>query len=251
MIALMSGVVAFVLMHIMGFQSFLDVFVWTLIGGISHTVFDMLNSYGAMLFTKKKKLNLLSLYDPVISLAAFFLIVKRGHSAVELAITALAVVIYLAGRFLNRRYCEKKIVGHFSDHLDVESVRVMPSLKMFHKWDFVLSASTHSVVGSIGMDGKRISVVKSYRNPDERVSAYFESTSVGKYFGDFTPNYHLVPNFNREDNTVEIKAIDLRYHFRNEFMHHATVFVDFDRNIVESHFRPYKYSKKISVVEAA
>jgi inner membrane protein len=251
MLALMSGGVALALTYLMGFQSLFTVFVWTFIGALSHTIFDMFNSYGAMLFTKKKKLNLLSLYDPVVSVAALFLILKRDHSPVELALTAAIVALYLAGRYVNRRCCEKRVVEHYSGHLQVETVRLMPSLKMFHKWDFVMSTKTHSVVGTVGMTGKGIKVVRSYRNAHEKINEFFETTSVGKYFSDFTPNYHLIPTFNRADKTVEIKAIDLRYHFRNEFMHHATVVVDDENNVLESYFRPYSYHKKISVTEAA
>lgn len=251
MLILLSAGASLVMAGMIGLGYLLELFAWTFIGALSHTAFDILNSYGAKIFKKKRKLNLLALYDPVISAAALFLILKQNHTTLDLTLTLSTVVLYLFGKSINRKFCEQKVREHFKKGYSIESIRMMPSLKVFYKWDFVISSKSHSIVGKVDVLSKKIEIIATLRNSDEKIKKAFEETELGKYFGAFTPNYHLVPTFNRMDNTLEIKAIDLRYHFKNEFMHHASLVVDQDDNILESYFRPYKYHRKISVAETA
>jgi inner membrane protein len=248
---ILSAGVAALLSLFFGFESFIMTMLWTFIGGLSHTAFDVLNSYGAMIFKKKRKLNILTLYDPVVAAVSLFLIFTKNHSFVANAISVLILAVYLAFKYLNRNLCESKVLEFFSMKHEVVSLRLMPSLKVFYKWDFVISTSTHSIVGNIHSSSFDINITQKFRNTNYETIEIFKNTTLGKYFDDFTPNYHLVPTYNRLDNTVEIKAIDLRYHFRNDFLHHGTIVIDNEKNIVESYFRPYKYTKKISVPETA
>lgn len=61
------------MLAIMPFEnfSFLTTFFWTFLGALSHTFFDILNSYGARLLKHKMKGNILTLYDPIVLLTCF------------------------------------------------------------------------------------------------------------------------------------------------------------------------------------
>lgn len=244
-----SAVVTAVLMLLHPEANILQLFLWTFLGALSHTVFDILNSYGAMLFTKKRKANLLTLYDPLISVVALILIFYPRHSNL-LNIGALMVTLaYLGFRYRQKTRSENEIKAYFEKDYRITDVTIMPSLKLFYKWDFVLATKTHSIVGKYNSFNGRIDVVDSLKNAPQEMVEIFKQSQVGRYFEDFTPNYHVV-----QTNTLkglELKAIDLRYHFRNDFLHHATLLLDGNQKILESYFRPYRFYKKIAVSEVA
>ncbi len=231
--------------------SFLNVFLWTFIGALSHTLFDILNSYGAKLlspFTEKKfKADLLMLYDPPISILALLLIFNRNNSMLFLGSIATTFIAYIGLRYLMRKRAKNLIMDNFKNDYELTEINVLPAITAFHKWDFVFSSDSHNTVGQVNILNGNISIRKEFQKPNEEIVELFNNTNVGKYFSDFSPVFHVVKIEDR--GRIVLKSIDLRYYFRNNFMHHATAIFDKDQNIIESFFHPYKIDKYIYVPE--
>lgn len=231
--------------------NFLNLLLWTFLGAFSHTFFDILNSYGAKLlapFTRKKfKMSLLMLYDPVITILCLFLIFKRTISNVSLTTVGITFILYIAARYGMRKRAEKIIKRHYINGYKLIKINVLPSLMAFHKWDFIVDANSHNIVGQVNLINNKIFVREKFKKPKNEIIQLFNNTNAGKYFKDFSPIVHI-DHFEEMGNLV-LKCIDLRYYLKNNFMHHATVIFDEDRNIKESFIQPYDINKYIPVTE--
>lgn len=248
-LAILSGAITFGLSFMFPEMVIWQVFLWTFIGAISHTVFDILNSYGAMLLNRKVKASLLSLYDPVLSVIALFLIFFRYHNIISLTTAAGLFFIYIGGRIWMKRHARRKIAEHFGHGYSLEEVEILPSLKVFYKWDFIVHTNSHDIVGNFNQFTGRFKVIEKLSKREKHLKEVFMNTNVGAYFSDFTPNFH-VEVFKEMEHTV-LKVIDLRYHFKGNFMHHAEVRLDESMNVIESYFQPYNLNRRIPVMESA
>lgn len=224
----------------------IQVLFFTFLGALSHTLFDILNSYGAMLFSKKRKLSLLMLYDPFVSALALFLIFFRGHNVYTFGGVIILFVAYIFLRYLMKRYVGQKIEEIFSNGYKIDDVSVMPSLMIFHKWDFIINTKSHNIVGQYNIFKKSYVIrEKLKRNPEVRSLAL--RTELGDYFKNFSPNFHVI-KINEGDRDV-LKFIDLRYFLKGNFMHHGTIELDHLGNVVQSYFQPYELHRKIAINE--
>lgn len=248
-LAILSGLITFGLSFMFPEMVAWQVFLWTFIGAVSHTAFDILNSYGAMLINKKVKASLLSLYDPVLSVIALFLIFFRYHNVISLTTSAGLFFLYIGIRIWMKRHAKKKIAEHYGHGYSIEDVEILPSLKVFYKWDYIVHTNSHDIVGNYNQFSGRFNVVQKLTKKEKHFMDIFMNTKVGEYFSDFTPNFHVVP-FKEMEHTV-LKVIDLRYHFKGNFMHHAEVRLDESMNVIESYFQPYNQNRRIPVPEAA
>lgn len=224
----------------------LRVFFFTFLGALSHTLFDILNSYGAMLFNKKKKMSLLMLYDPVVSVLALFLIFYRGSSLWVHIGVVLVFKAYILARYLMKRHVRLTLERIFSNGYKVEEVNVMPGLMAFHKWDFIIKTRSHNIVGQYNMFRRNYTLrEKLKRNPELHRRAM--DTALGAYFHGFSPNFHVVKV--HEDGREMLKFLDLRYFMKGEFMHQGTLELDHLGNVVQSYFQPYQPHRKIAMNE--
>lgn len=246
-LALFSVIITAGLSFMFPQMNMLNVFIFTFLGAISHTVFDILNSYGAMLLKRKKKLSLLTLYDPFISVLALYLIIVRRHSVISYTSVLVLFVGYLVFRSLLKKSVFKKISKMYSEHGKIVSVTILPSLKFFYKWDYIVSTSTHNIVGVYNTIKKEEKVLKKYRKKNIEMMDVFKSSNLGKYFIDFSSNYHI--EYTKNMDNITLKIVDLRYYFRDNFMHHGTLILDENHKILESYFQPYKQHKMIPVLE--
>jgi len=244
----LSSIITVVLAASFPTYSFFNILIWTFIGALSHTAFDILNSYGAMLFTKKRKASLLTLYDPLISIIALFLIFYPSHDVISYSGSVIVFTGYLIFRIIQKKKVFERVTDYFKDEYKITQVVILPSLKVFYKWDFVVATKTHSIVGKYNIYNDRFEIIETFKNTSNDMVEVFKSSNVGKYFEKFTPNYHIVIIENEESTTL--KVIDLRYHFKNDFMHHASIEMDLDNNIMASFFHPYSIDKRIEVCEA-
>lgn len=245
-IAMYSIIIAFILNLVFTSSSFVNILIWTFIGGLSHTVFDILNSYGAKLFKKKYKLKLLSLYDPILTLIILFLVIYRDHDAITLGSSVLIFIIYLMGRKLLMFKAKHDLQDIYSVY-DIKNVCILPSLKFFYKLDFIINSKCSDLVGEYNVFSKNITIKKNYKNKAQDLSKWFLATKVGQEFSDFSYNFHLQQK--RTVDKIIIRAIDLRYHFKGDFMHHATVVYDHNMNFITSYSHPYTIDKKIELAK--
>jgi inner membrane protein len=246
----LSGIITGVLYMMFPGSALMDIFLWTMIGALSHTMFDILNSYGARLipFVKRKfKLNLLMLYDPVVTFLALVLIFKSQKSLMVYGTSVTIFIVYLFARLLMRKRAEKAIIKNFAHGYKIISLDVLPALMAFHKWNFVLSTNSHSIAGQVNILNKRIEIRKKLRREDKDLVKIFKGSNAGQYFTSLSPNYHVTKT--SYEGGMILEGIDLRYFMKNNFMHHATVIIDENQNILESFIQPYKYDKRIPVVE--
>lgn len=220
-----------------------SVFLWTMVGALSHTLFDILNSYGAMLLKKKKRMNLLTLYDPVITVLAIYLIASRHLDTLNYSLVAGIFAIYILSRLYMRKKVKERVDEHYGKTHEIKDITIMPGLKAFYKWDFIVESESHSVVGRYNLFNRKVYEIKTFERSDSEMTAIFNRSNVGGYFAEFTPNYHVI-HYSENDKTI-VKAIDLRYHLKDEFMHHATLVLDENRNIMESYFHPYNLEKRL------
>ena len=238
--------------------SFWTTLLWTFIGALSHTGLDILNSYGAKLLRKKVKINILTLYDPVITILGLYLIVNGKNSVTELIGGMAIICSYLFIRVKSKRSAKSKLQAYFEENYQNVSVHVMPALKSFYKWDFVVHTKTHNIVGSYNpwqnmikktTTVKHIKIVKELKLNEICYYDVFKSTVVGEIFTGFSPNLHINVSHDETSNQIILQAIDLRYYFKENFMHHATLILDCDLNFISSFLHPYKINKAIPVYQ--
>jgi inner membrane protein len=242
-----AGIITVVLGFMFSDMPWWQVWFWTFMGGLSHTAFDMLNSYGAMLFGKKRKFSLLTLYDPFISILALYLIFFRPTDWIVYVAVVLVLMAYLALRNIAKVFIQKQLETHFGKMHIVQQVDVLPGLKSFYKWDFIIKTNQQHIVGQInGMTG-RVKVIEQLQHEAESYQITFEKTQLGAYLNEFSPNIHLKVE-TKEAFTI-VTAVDLRYHYRNNFLHHGSMILDQDGKVVKSFLHPYKMHKRILVEE--
>ncbi len=251
------SIVITILLSQMGFAgfSFFTTLVWTFLGALSHTGLDMLNSYGAKLFKKKMKASLLTLYDPVITMVGLYYILNGKNSPLELISGVLLIAVYLLGRNLSRKLAATRLNDYFNENYSDVDVHVIPSLKAFYKWDFVAHTATHDFVGQfnpwmiLSKKVDRIKITRTFEVEDQSYFDLFKSSAVGEMFTQFSPNLHIKVMRDSDNEHLILRATDLRYFTRSEFMHHATLVLDKDHNFISSQLHPYKLKKAIPVYQ--
>ncbi len=229
-----------------------QVFLWTMIGSISHILSDLLNSYGVSLlypFSRKKySLSLITIYDPVILLLSGYVLFFSKRSILENTSMAMILFLYLLIKQLNRQFLTKKIKTHYLSQCNkriIENVSVMPSDYNIAQWDYIVSTEKEYIVGEINSLG---GIPTAFRHLDKNFDPIIEKTqeeTLGLYFKDFTPLFHI--ELEQELNGIIVKMIDLRYKVRNGFKHHAMFYYNENAELLRSVFHPFKMENQIEV----
>lgn len=226
-------------------MNILNVFFWALIGGISHTLFDILNTYGARFIRKRRRANLLTLYDPLILILTLFLIINRHNTLESNFIVALIFFAYMGTRVFLRSRAKEKILNHYKSYYDVKDITVIPGLKYFYKWDYIVNTDEYNFLGEYNNLTQKFKEARKYKKLSNAYEKLFEESNIGKCFLDISKNYQM---FEYEENgLIRIRVADLRFYFKNQFMHNATFTIDEKNNIVDSYFHPYKFENKIPI----
>jgi inner membrane protein len=237
------------LLSFVGFENFnfFQTFFWTFLGALSHTGFDILNSYGARLMQRKHKGNLLTLYDPFITMVCGILIYRHVNGINELFLAVVLIAMYLAIRLDLRERAQEALRTEFESQMQINTVIVMPALKLFYKWDFVIEGNEKNIVGQYNPFSKDpIKVVKALAVSEPELLSVVRATVLGQKFSNFSPNIHAEIILTQDDE-ITVRIVDLRYFFRNTFLHQATLILDKDLKPVKSIFHPYKLSKAVLV----
>lgn len=243
-LALLAAAVTGGLFFVFPQMPILSVLLWTFIGALSHTLFDILNSYGAMLFMKKRKASLLTLYDPVISLMAGYLILVPRQGITSHVVITLLFGLYLGFRYFMRCQAHSILMDIYAHGYAVERIDVLPSLTAFYKWDYIVTSRSHQIVGKFNQVTGKNSVLRKLRVQPEFVKL-FNQTKAGDYFNAFSPNLHI--HTEQHKDRIVLRATDIRYFMRNRFMHHATVILDKNHKVLESHIHPYHPDKAVEI----
>ncbi|PAB61400.1 metal-dependent hydrolase [Anaeromicrobium sediminis] len=229
---------------------FMQLFFWTFLGALSHSLFDMLNSYGVKLFNpignKKQKKGILMLYDPIISILCILLIMVKNKTWIFYGSTLLIFGAYLVFKSMSKNSSENKVLEYYKDN-NVEHIEMLPALIALNKWAFVTRTGDEYIVGQFDWINNKVEETKRFKRESQYDLELFKKSNAGKHFSNFTPIYHI--RREEEGPYTVLKSTDLRYYLNNNFMHHATVVLDKDENIVQSFFHPYKVHKKVQVAE--
>lgn len=233
--------------------NFMQILLWTFLGALSHTGLDIMNSYGAKLFKKKLKLSILTLYDPIITLVGFHLILNRANTWIDYMGSIVLVGAYLYFRYAMRRIAEQHLIKHFSVQHEQVDVYVIPALKAFYKWDFVVHTETHDYVGgynswcSLASRYPVIQVNMTFENHESIYTNFFKTTLIGEKFSTFSPNLHVNVIPSEVEGHITLRIVDLRYYFKRDFLHQATLVIDQEFNIISSFLHPYSINKAIPI----
>lgn len=241
-LVLFSLIIAGILSIFFSYYQFLTLFFWALVGCISHSFLDILNSYGAMIFypfsRKKYTFNLLMITDPVLIICTSITLYFKTW------IFMAIFIVYLFLRLYMRKKAEREIRKYYKGYLT--KLVVMPAFIGFVKWDFIAVLKNVNVIGQISVVNNKIKIHKKLKLISEEIKETFENTSIGIFFKEFTPFFHV--NYKEENNLIIAVFTDMRYFVRNRFLHHATVILDKEKKSVRKElFQPYTPKNKIEI----
>lgn len=252
MLAVFSTVVASAVAFIMKvpMEQLGTLLFWCFMGALSHTTFDMLNSYGAMLLRKKKKFNLLTLYDPVIAVLGITLILQREVNWLWNGLAVLIFVGYMAFRHWHRRRAALTLSRFSGFEGEIVNTGVLPALTAFYRWDFIVETNLYTYVGKYNQWTKAVQVIERLDAQCPEMREVFDKTNLGHYFNDFSPYLHVVHS--QQGPSVTLRVVDLRYYVRNRFLHQATLVLDsHSREVQHSVLHPYGHRRSVIFEESA
>lgn len=249
-ISLFSAITAIALKLFFPMGTLGNIFLWTLLGNLSHIIVDVFNSYGAEIFwpisKKKFTFNLLMIFDPIIILIFSGLFFERSISSRFVGVVSFALLSgYLMFRWFLRLQVEKYL-GHKFRRREINKIIVMPALYSILGWDFFIETPQEFIVGHVrGFSWK--TGLRS-RLAKEKANLFLETameSKIGQLFQEFTPYFHI--SHWREGNKHIIKFTDLRYFIKSDFMHSATLILNHKYDIIEGVFHPYSKNRHIKI----
>jgi len=224
-----------------------SMFFWGFAGTLTHTLLDILNSYGAKPFwplsNRNVTANLLTIFDPVLALGLTTFLFGQARRSLSY-ISLVLVVVYLAGRWLMLRRVQGFLQHKFSE--EVKRVAVLPSMLSIWNWAFLVETAVGYVVGDIPSFAPTLHVRRWLPKPSStQLIGRALTTKLGQLFTDFTPLFYI--SCQEEDDHSIVKFVDLRYFVRDDFLHSATLVFDEDQRPLEGLFHPYNPERKIKV----
>ncbi|WP_028307750.1 metal-dependent hydrolase [Desulfitibacter alkalitolerans] len=227
--------------------AFLTIFLWTLLGALTHGFLDFLNSYGAKLFwpliKKKQNLGILTIFDPILMFIMGAGLAGQVFYPMANTIGAVCMVGYLSFRLYMRMKAAVVVKRRYPNF---KKVVVIPSVISIWNWHFLLENDNNITVGEIRFLSWAMKIRRSYRKQINHpvVQAALKS-KLGRLFKDFTPIFHV--SVQRKDDSHLVSFIDLRYFIRDDFMHHATGILNEEFQLMEGIFQPYNKNRKIKI----
>lgn len=236
----LAGFLAAVLSFIYGSSSVYELFLWSLLGGVAHSAFDLLNSYGAKLMwpfcNKKFSLGILNSFDPLFltTLIAYIVSPPEFKNA-----SLIVFASYIVLRVLMKLLVSNEIHREFSNKCS--KLSLLPSVTGLFRWHFILEEPGRNVVGEKNILKQNIKIFKVLDKIEEEVLEKVSFSYVGKFFSEFTPVSHVICE--NIDNITRYVFIDMRYYLRDGFLHHAVLELDKEDNIVNASFNPYSMNR--------
>jgi inner membrane protein len=227
--------------------TFLTLFLWSLLGGISHIIFDILNSYGVKLFwpfsLQNVTLNMLLLFDPFVFALFTALFFERKLPAVFKIGTVAVSLLYLIFRYYTKQRIRRYLMVKFR-HKKPDRIIVMPSVKSLWAWDFIIETRFTYLVGQLKTHPKSIGLWRKFKKPGKNpfISAAM-NTKLGKIFNTFTPYFHVYTY--QKGNKNFVRFLDLRYCDGVNFLHSATAVFDDSHRLLSAVFHPFNKNRHV------
>ncbi|HHU62894.1 MAG TPA: metal-dependent hydrolase [Clostridiales bacterium] len=244
-LAVISALLTCVLIKIYSGYNFISLMFWVFMGGLSHSLTDMLNSYGVQLFwpkTKKKfSLSLLMLVDLPLIICSILVIIYR-HNIKGIYIIIACFIAYLIIRALMRFKAISLIRKNIQGKYSIIKVNILPSITGFFRWDFIVWTPDLNITGTVNIINSKVVIRDKLKKIEKDLEKKFMHSPAGKFFKEFTPIYHV--ECQELDRGYWVKYTDLRYYFKNNYMHHAIAYFDDCFNMLRWTFHPYSYRQK-------
>lgn len=239
-LAVSAALISLGLSGIYHHANILNIFIWALVGCLSHTFFDIFNSYGAQLLwplcEKKFSLRLLTVFDPFF--IGFLTIYIFSGGFVQNIVLA-AFILYLISRFLIKSGIYAEVKRNFGDKF--KRVSVFPSMNGLFRWHFILEDENCNLIGEKNVFKGNIKIVhKLYKIDDEEFQKVLFSP-IGEFFSSFTPLFHV--NCEKVEGINRYTFIDLRYYLNDKFLHHAVLELAEDDSVIKASFNPYSINR--------
>ena len=225
------------------------IFFWSFLGGLSHIIIDFFNAHGAAILwpfsRKRKSFGLLNVFDPlllILMLSAF----AQGlptREASQLLFSLLGS--YIGVRFILKLKTANLLRKHFNNY-NVVRVLVLPSLRSIRFWDFVIETADTYYVGKIHLMQQKVTIHTSLARQTLSPAAIgAQKTYLGGFFTAFTPFCYCTEWEDNEKQSKLVRMYDLRYFFKDGFLHSATVVLDRDERPCASYIQTYGQKIKI------
>jgi inner membrane protein len=231
-------------------EGFFQIFFWTLLGALSHSILDILNSHGIKLLwpfsCRSFSIPLLNIFDPFFIFPFFLITFLPGdafskHSLFLLAMLYLIFRFYIRcriARYLKLKYRKKAL----------HRVLVMPSMFGIFSWIFIVETKKSLLVGSINSFPKKLfkPVLKELlKCKDHPMVQLALNSKPGQIFKSFTPFYYI--DLIRKGEYFYVQFYDLRYLLKDRFLHSATVIVSEEGDLLEGLFHPFSPENCIAI----
>ncbi len=249
-VLVMSGVIAAGLWLLLGGINPGLIFLWTFLGALSHITLDILNSYGAKVlwpFSRKSyTLNLLVLADPVIIALFAGVILWPGMPGLIAEAAFWLALVYLGSRFYLRQRVYRMLERRFAGE-SILRIIVMPAMVSLWNWSFLIETRESYIIGEIRCFSSQLGIKRILEKvPQNVLIGKALKSKIGQLFQSFTPYFHI--SHRLEDGKHIVRFRDLRYFFREDFLHSATVIFDETQTIIDAVFQPYSKNRKIRVL---
>jgi inner membrane protein len=218
-----------------------EVFFWSFLGGLSHIIMDFLNTHGASVLwpvrLERKSLNLLNVFDPLLSallLGLYFYHLPVRHLA---AASFAIIVLYTAGRYVLKYRALLRLRNHFGEQ-NIRDILVMPCLSGIYHWDFLVTAENAYYLGHISSLQRTISITTELpKQTASPLTLEAKKSNLGRFFSRFTP-FSYFEEYETEDMTT-IHIYDLRYYVKTRFLHSGTIVFRGDKTPSHAYIQSY------------
>ncbi|MBZ4645849.1 MAG: inner rane protein [Clostridia bacterium] len=241
-LAAFAGIITLCLMPFYKQFVFLNVWLWSFLGCLSHSGIDMLNSYGVQflwpLYKKKLAFGLFIIFDPIVFLLLFLYLILEGTLANAMSVGLVSYIVIRASMLYGVRH---KVKLYFD--VTKKDVNIMPSMLGLFKWHFIVRRSERIIVGEKNVFKRNVKILEELKMLEQQLMNKVIKTPIAKFFAEFTPCYHIV----WDDGKKVFKFIDVRYYIRNTFLHHATAKVNDDFEVIDQKFHPYSMKRNVDI----
>lgn len=241
-----SGLGAIILSLFYPNYNTLMLWLWVMLGFMSHLFLDCLNSYGVKIFwplsSQKQRFNLLPLFDPVIILLCFFCLWRYSQGYNDFLFLGI-FASYLLFRWILRIKAKHLIRVSFSKKKIPLRVSVLPAgINLFH-WDFIVEQRNKNIVGSINLLQGSYQIFQRLSCEKEEVRNLLTETVLGQVFREFTPFFHI--SAKKKGDKLICHFMDMRYQLKNRFLHNGTLILNHKLEVEQAIFQPYSMSRRI------
>ena len=249
-VLMISAIIAAALWLLFGSISLGIIFLWTFLGALSHILLDILNSYGAKVLWpfsgKRYSLNLLVLADPVLIVLFAGVILWPGIPEFIARAAFWVALSYLGARFYLRCRVHRMLEQRFTGTEDRKIV-VMPAMVSLWNWSFLVETEESYIIGEVRCFSSQLGIKKVLAKvPQNPLIGKALKSKIGQLFQNFTPYYHI--SHGLENGKHVVRFSDLRYFFREDFLHTAIVIFDETQTIIDAVFQPYNKNRKTRVL---